>query len=1265
MKKGVVLLFLVIIILIPFVYATDINSCQTLAGDDSYFLTQNVSTTAGCFDVNSFTGNNILLDCQGFTAFGDGGFAEIGFQASLRNNITIRNCNFNGFYWGISLDSGATNLVAYNNTIYNVTGDGFRISNVNININVTSNTVDSPDFGGATVSNVLNLTFFNNTIMNTAVWASIDLNNVNNSLFDNNNLVNSSVHGFWVGSSGGSCNNNNFTNNIFDSDLSYSTVGNPNSANFYLDVSVDSRFENNTMNKSGQAGFRIINNDINNTIVSNVIINSSKAGIYSSGGGSGNVIDGNNITYHTRGLAAGIYLSSISDQNQFNITNNLNIGNNTYGVYLTNANATNLTGNTIAFNGNTGIFLTNSHNTTINSNTLNNNTRDGIGLVALSSDNVISSNTVYLNSNIGINITNSTNNSAFSNSVYNHTAGAAAGFYIRDVNAVNYIYDNLVVENNTYGTYSRDANFTNFTGNVFTGNRDGLYFHFFTHNLIIYNNTLTGTSVGYPLHVGLSDNATVENNNISFNSVYVLLDDSNNALLINNTFEGNGALETPDAIFIDNDCNNFTFVNNSLINNLYNGLWVDGNGSIYGNVFSGNDNIGLYVERSAQNLSIYSNNFTNHTLNTAAGIYFSDLGNAWINVSTNLNITNNTYGILINNSDNKYLENNIITSGVYGVYVYDSDNTTFISNTLNSNTNTGIYLNSTNNTVVTSNTANSNTQDGIYITDNFNVTLNSNTLNLNLDNGLNISDSDNLTFNSNTLTYNSQGVYSINTNNSFYQSNTINHSTGIGITFASSYNNDLSSNTLFNNSASGISMSTSSNNNNIYSNTIFNGTNGQGIEIYSSNNNSIYNNPSLNGNVYGLYLEDSLNMNVTNNTFNFNLAAGLYIDNTTTTLDITSNVANNNTQYGYQIISSQNNFTNSNASGNGAIQYYFDGANVTFLDRVYVTNLPSTSSVLNITNGGIVNTLNYDIIETDYLNFTFNNATNLSFFATNDLTNQGVSATTCSNTSEICDIASNLLVMNNLSINGSVNNLTIYYNSSDLNSTFNESNLTVARYSNGWSSLSNTFEINTTAQFVRLIGDLTSFSPWAAVTFDAAPSSGSSGSTSGTSGGGSPGNTGAPDRSNNNQNQQQEAGEPGETQTTNVNSQVGQTNTVTNTFSNGVTSTLTFNTNTDSSGSVVVTMNTGSSGVPNGRRPFFEVIFRGNFTNETLEFPIDLRFEVPLQELGITSDELDDWDIYILKIHDNDQRVRLQTHTELDSARDLLIITAKTKKQKM
>ena len=102
-----------------------------------YRLNNSVSTTGYCMD---FDVDNITLDCYNYILTGDGVGGDRGVSIYNDDNIIIKNCNINHFYYGLVIQNSDNNTI-FNNTCDNSVRQSFYlIARANSN-NLTNNTV--------------------------------------------------------------------------------------------------------------------------------------------------------------------------------------------------------------------------------------------------------------------------------------------------------------------------------------------------------------------------------------------------------------------------------------------------------------------------------------------------------------------------------------------------------------------------------------------------------------------------------------------------------------------------------------------------------------------------------------------------------------------------------------------------------------------------------------------------------------------------------------------------------------------------------------------------------------------------------------------------------------------------------------------------------------------------------------------------------------------------------------------------------------------
>lgn len=197
----------------------------------------------------------------------------------------------------------------------------------------------------------------------------------------------------------------------------------------------------------------------------------------------------------------------------------------------------------------------------------------------------------------------------------------------------------------------------------------------------------------------------------------------------------------------------------------------------------------------------------------SAGIGLKDSDNC--NIS-NINATNNHYGILLLLSNNNTLTNNTVNSNrLTGFLFEDSSNNTITDNNIDSNNYGGIFMSSSNNNTITRNTANysylGRSSSGIYLhSSNYN-TLTENTFSTN-NIGINLNSSSNNTLKNNNVNSIISGILLDSSNHNAITKNTVNSNKQTGIGLHSSNNNTITKNTASMNNGGGILLAYSSHN---------------------------------------------------------------------------------------------------------------------------------------------------------------------------------------------------------------------------------------------------------------------------------------------------------------------------------------------------------------------------------------------------------------------------------------------------------------------
>ncbi|UCG68392.1 MAG: right-handed parallel beta-helix repeat-containing protein, partial [Thermoplasmata archaeon] len=178
-------------------------------------------------------------------------------------------------------------------------------------------------------------------------------------------------------------------------------------------------------------------------------------------------------------------------------------------------------------------------------------------------------------------------------------------------------------------------------------------------------------------------------------------------------------------------------------------------------------------------------NVTQLTL-TGAGSNYKDAGisvDSDYNTISNNNVSNNTFGIFLNYSNENNLSKNQVINNMYGIWIIHSHYNIMINNNASSNSNCGISLWDSNSTQLIGNNASWNPFEGgiqIHRSDRTNLS-NNIILSNNNARGLYIDDSKNFNVFDNNLSYNQIGVFLFYSTNIKIRNNTALFNPGGGI----------------------------------------------------------------------------------------------------------------------------------------------------------------------------------------------------------------------------------------------------------------------------------------------------------------------------------------------------------------------------------------------------------------------------------------------------------------------------------------------------
>ncbi|UCE36032.1 MAG: right-handed parallel beta-helix repeat-containing protein [Thermoplasmata archaeon] len=462
------------------------------------------------------------------------------------------------------------------------------------------------------------------------------------------------------------------------------------------------------------------------------------------------------------------------------------------------------------------------------------------------------------------------------------------GIYLEKSN-MSTISDNNI-SNNYYGIFPYYSKGHNISGNKVYLNEHGIFAIISDLN-DIYLNTLYSNS--YAIVLSTSNNNNVINNNISSIVEGLYLYRSQRNLIENNTMIYNGIFI---AGYIPEDWNTHIINTTNTINDKPIYYWKN---KVGGTVPKG---AGEIILANCTNIVVDNQNVSDGSV----GI---ELGFSSNNTITEVNSSNNEYGMYIFRSNLNLIDNSTFSSNnEVGIYLEYSHYNNFTENNISDNGGSGILIYVSRGNTIANITASSNYLAGIYL--------------------LEFSNGNILT--NNIVSDNGYGIYLTSENNYIaYNMAFSNYRSGIGLT---SNNNVISYNTAFDN-YDGISLSSSKyntiNNNTAFSNTMY------GIHLYYSAYNTLINNTAHSNDFNGLYLFDSFLNLIINNTAYQNNDNGIHLRSSFNN-DLTGNTAYSNSQYGIHLdYSYYTTIVNNTVSNNMYGIYLIDSGD----DRIYHNNI--------------------------------------------------------------------------------------------------------------------------------------------------------------------------------------------------------------------------------------------------------------------------------------------------------------------------------------
>jgi PGF-pre-PGF domain-containing protein len=656
-----------------------------------------------------------------------------------------------------------------------------------------------------------------------------------------------------------------------------------------------------------------------NLIADNIITDNKGEAICLYYGSNYNRIEDNKISNNTWGVWIGYYGSS-----SHNIVSCNNItGTKQYGAINVCGNATsnNTIINNTVLNNRFGISLEKSNNNTVMNNIASNNTLAGIALY-YSSNNTVEEN----------NVSNNYGGIGFSGIRLPSDSNS-----IKKMHLLSFSYENLIKALKS----SQVVKAANLSARVNRAKSRDL----FTSAIELNKKIAFYPSNG--IYLSSSNNNTIKNNTANSNngSGISLYNSSSNNIVINNTANFNicDGIDIQDSSdynnIIDNNVrfNKFFGVflrssNHNTITDNYassNGAGISlgdlsSNNTVNNNTVNSNLLGGIDIGNSSDNNTI-NNNTASFNGGWGISLYSSDYNNIVGNYANSNNLT----GILLYTlSSNNTIKNNTASSNEYfGILLDSCDNNAITGNYANSTENgTGILLyNLSSNNTIKNNTANSNRYDGIGIwKSSDHNTISNNAASFNDDFGTLLVSSNYNNVTNNDLFSNSCGLglmeleFGGNTNNNKIKDNTLNSNKYCGISLLDiQHSNNITNNKALNNTLFGIFVYNSTNQT-IYNNTV--NSNERGIGLHESSRIQLINNTASANKISGLSLINSNSNTIFNNSACSNIYEGIFLSNSTS-----NNIFNNTVSSNYFGISLYSSIDNKNISNNSAeSNYYFE-----------------------------------------------------------------------------------------------------------------------------------------------------------------------------------------------------------------------------------------------------------------------------------------------------------------------------------------------------
>lgn len=248
------------------------------------------------------------------------------------------------------------------------------------------------------------------------------------------------------------------------------------------------------------------------------------------------------------------------------------------------------------------------------------------------------------------------------------------------------------------------------------------------------------------------------------------------------------------------------------------------------------------------------------------------------NIVTRTNAVNTSIGILISKSNNYNVSDNSVSNQYLGISIIDSIGGNLSGNNVTQSSNHGIKLDGADSAILERNIVDSVTVFGIYVDESSKTVVRNNTVlnRNNVGNGINLLFSDWNKIEGNTVSLSGHALFMNNSHNNILQDNIVPDS-AYGIAMRYSENNTIVNNVAYNDT-SGIYLTRDSSNNTISGNKA-NSNIANGIELHlGAHDNTLDNNDISQNQVYGIYFDQAINNKIFNNKISEN-KEGIYFTN--------------------------------------------------------------------------------------------------------------------------------------------------------------------------------------------------------------------------------------------------------------------------------------------------------------------------------------------------------------------------------------------------